>query len=123
MPPSPDEPADVIHIEELELSVRIGVPDAERAKPQRLTVSITMWPADSFRELGDRLEQTIDYAAVCRAVENFAASRADKLIETLADEIARHLLQSFPLRKVRLELRKFILPQVKYVSVSLLREK
>jgi len=33
-----------------------------------------------------------------------------ELIETLADEMTRHLLTRFPLRRVQLELRKFDLP-------------
>ena len=45
------------------------------------------------------------------------------MIETLAEAIAAHLLAAFPLVRVRLELRKFILPEVKYVAVRLTRER
>ena len=114
---------DAIHIAELELAARIGVTDEERAEPQRLTVSMTLWPMQNFRELEDNLERTIDYAAVCRAIENLASQRADQLIETLANEIAAHLLANFPIRKIEVELRKFILPQVNFVAVRVLREK
>ena len=34
--------ADQIHIEQLEICARVGVPEKERATPQRLTVSITL---------------------------------------------------------------------------------
>jgi dihydroneopterin aldolase len=44
------------------------------------------------------------------------------LIETLAEETAAHLLARFPLRKVAVEVRKFILPDVDYVSVTAIRE-
>lgn len=116
----PDE-EDAIHIEELELSVRIGVPEAERANPQRLTASLILWPKTNFRQMDNQLARTVDYAAVCREIKRLASRREDQLIETLADAIARHLLQAFPLARVRLELRKFILPDVKYVAVSLTR--
>ncbi len=108
----PGDADDLIHIRELEISACVGVPDAERAKPQRLTVSITLWPMAGFHELDDQLEKTVNYADVCREVKEFVAGRNDKLIETLGDAIARHLLRAFPLRRVRLELRKFILPEV-----------
>jgi phosphoglycolate phosphatase/dihydroneopterin aldolase len=44
-----------------------------------------------------------------------------KLIETLADEVALHLLARFGLREVEIELRKFILPDTKFVSVRIVR--
>ena len=117
------ETDDLIHIEQLELAARIGVPDEEREQAQRLTASITIWPLIGFGQMGDRIESTVDYAAVCGEVKQFVAARSDKLIETLAEEIALRLLGSFPVRKVRLELRKFILPDVSHVAVVLVRER
>lgn len=117
------EDRDAIHIEELELWARIGVPEEERAEPQRLTISITMWPAAGFHDLDDALGKTVNYAAVCREVRQLAAARADKLIETMAEAVASHLLAAFSLARVRVELRKFILPEVKFVAVILTREK
>src|SRR5450432_563125 len=99
---------DSIHIQELELSVRIGVPEEERAQPQRLTVSITIWPSNGFDELKDDLTKTVNYSAVAREVQQFVSNRADKLIETLADAMASHILQKFSPRRVHLELRKFV---------------
>ena len=119
----PGDADELIHIQELELSACIGVPDEERAKPQRLTISITLWPMVGFREMEDELEKTVDYSGICREVKEFVVGRSDKLIETLGDAIARHLLQEFPVLRVRLELRKFILPEVNYVAVSLARER
>jgi len=119
---SSDDDCDRIRIRELELKVRIGVADKERAKPQRLTISITLWPKARFHEMRDQLARTVNYAAVAREVKQFASGRTDNLIETLAENIASHLLQTFPLRKVRLELRKFILPDVKHVAVILTRQ-
>ena len=114
-------PNDEIRIEELEVFARVGVPDGERAQPQRLTISLTLQPRRSFGDLGDDLAQTVDYAAVCREVRNFLRDRADKIIETLADEMATHLLRCFDLARVELELRKFVLPETKYVAVKVAR--
>jgi dihydroneopterin aldolase len=44
-----------------------------------------------------------------------------KLIETLADGLAAHLLATFPIERIRLEIRKFILPDTRYVAVSVVR--
>ena len=115
--------SDTIQIEELELSARVGVPDEERAQAQRLTLSLTLWPETDFDLLDDQLARAVDYAAVCRDVKDLVAGRADKLIETLAAAIAAHLLAVHRIVRVRVELRKFILPEVKYVAVIMTRER
>ncbi len=115
-------PEDEIRIEALELMARVGVPDLERAEPQRLTVSIALQPRRAFGDLGDDLARTIDYAAVCEDLRRFVAGRADKLIETLAHEMAEHLLSRFGLIRVELELRKFVLPETRYVAVRVVRQ-
>jgi len=115
-------PIDEIRIEELELMARVGVPDLERAEPQRLTVSMTLQPGRSFSVLGDDLSRTIDYAAVRENLRRFVAGRADNLIETLAHDIAEHLLKRFRLSRVELELRKFVLPETRHVAVRVVRQ-
>ncbi|HEY2801676.1 MAG TPA: dihydroneopterin aldolase [Chthoniobacterales bacterium] len=114
-------PNDTIHIEELELSARVGVPEEERAASQRLTVSITLQPRHDFRALDDDLARAVDYAAVCEELRNFVAERQDKLIETLAAKMAEHLFKRFAIARVDLELRKFILPQTRFVAVRVTR--
>lgn len=115
-------PADCIHIEQLELSALIGVSEAERGQSQRLTVSLTIWPRNPFVDLGDDVRNTINYSEVCAEVKKLVGARTDKLLETLADHIARHLLGAFSIRKIDVELRKYILPDVEYVSIAITRE-
>jgi dihydroneopterin aldolase len=43
------------------------------------------------------------------------------LIETLASELAAKFLQTFPIDKVRLELRKFVLPDANHAAVIVTR--
>jgi len=115
-------PADCIHIEQLELSARIGVTEAERGRSQRLTVSLTIWPRNRFGDLGDEVGNTINYSEVCQEVKKLVGARTDKLLETLADHIATHLLGVFSIRKIDVELRKYILPDVEYLSIAIMRE-
>jgi dihydroneopterin aldolase len=44
VPNEPNPLSDRIHIEQLEISAHVGVPEKERSIPQRLTVSISFWP-------------------------------------------------------------------------------
>ena len=112
-----------IHISQLELMARIGVPDEERSSPQRLTISLTIWPLHSGADLKDDISRTVNYADVCAETKKFVQGRSDRLIETLADAVARHLLEVFEIRTITIELRKFILPDVEFVSVTVTRDR
>jgi dihydroneopterin aldolase len=112
---------DEIHIEQLEISTRIGVPEKERATPQRLTVSISFWPYQQTRDLADKIDRTVNYSAVAEETKRFVHDQSVNLIETLADRLATHLLKTFPIQKVALELRKFVLEDAKYVSATVTR--
>lgn len=114
---------DQIHIEQLEVLAHIGVPDDERSQPQRLTISITFWPRRQAREMGDDISRAVNYATVCDETRNLVRDRRDRLIETLADALAIHLLEAFEIRRVTIEIRKFILPDVQFVSVTVTRER
>jgi FolB domain-containing protein len=111
-----------IHINQLELMACIGVPDKERENPQRLTISLTLWPRRDGADLNDDITRTVNYAAVCAETKKFVRDRRDRLIETLADALAKHLLEVFEIRRITIELRKFILPDVEFVSVTVTRQ-
>jgi dihydroneopterin aldolase len=121
MPDEPSPLSDPIHIEQLEISTRVGVPEKERATRQRLTVSITLWPKQDTRDLGDQIGRTVNYSAVAEAARNFARDQSVNLIETFADRLAMHLLENFAIQEIRVELRKFALPDAKYASVTVTR--
>ena len=112
---------DEIHIEQLEISTHIGVPQEERATPQRLSISISLWPRQQARDLADKIDRTVNYSAVAQETKQFVGAQSVSLIETLADRLALHLLNNFRLQKVIVELRKFVLPDAKYVSAIVTR--
>ena len=115
--PFPDE----VRIEQLEIFTVIGVLEHERKGLQRLTVSISFWPYEQSQDLADNIEKAVNYSAVAEETKRFAREQTVNLIETLADRLASHLLKSFPIQKVTIELRKFALQDAKYVSVKLTR--
>jgi 7,8-dihydroneopterin aldolase/epimerase/oxygenase len=114
---------DVIRIEKLEVFAHIGVPDDERASAQKLTFNLALFPVRSLDDLSDEIGRAVDYAAVCDEVKKFVGQRHDKLIETLADALASHLLEAFEIRRITVELRKYILPDVESVSVGVTRQR
>ena len=121
MPNEPNLLSDQIHIEELEISTRIGVPEKERATPQRLTVSISFWPYYDQRDMDDKIDNAVNYSIVAEETKNFVRDQSTNLIETLADRLATHLVKTFRIQKVTVELRKFPLEDAKHVSVTVTR--
>jgi FolB domain-containing protein len=113
--------SDEIHIDQLEISTRIGVPEEERANPQRLTVSISFWPYQQTRDLADNIQQTVNYSAVAEEAKSFVRDQSVSLIETLAHRLAAHLLKTFAMQKVTVEVRKFPLHDANYVSATVTR--
>jgi 7,8-dihydroneopterin aldolase/epimerase/oxygenase len=114
---------DIISIEDLEVFCRVGVPDGERAQPQRLLVTVRMERDFTPAAASDELTQTIDYHAVYQRLLAFGEGRSWKLIETLAVEIAEAMLQEFQPAQVTVEVKKFILPQARHVSVRTTRRR
>jgi dihydroneopterin aldolase len=110
-----------IVISELEVHSRIGTTADERSKPQRLTVNLSIVPRHGFTGLGDSIERTVDYVEVCEMVRTLSATGERNLIETLTEEIVREILAHFDVYSVEVELRKFILPDTRYVAVKLMR--
>lgn len=113
---------DEIQIIGLDFSTFIGVPDEERRCPQTLQADIRMTLPTRCEDLADDLEGTIDYDAVARRLRELALERPRKLIETLASEFAECALGEFRAKKVRVEIRKRILPGVQHVAVVLERQ-
>jgi dihydroneopterin aldolase len=114
---------DTIFISALTLHTHIGVPTAERAAPQRLTVSLRLIPIRGLANLDDDLSNTVDYATVSQAVRDEAATKPRRLIETLAEDLATLLLGHFPLKAVEIELRKYVLDGAEYAAVCIRRER
>ena len=115
------ESGDQIHIEQLEVFGRVGVPDTERERPQRLSINITLTPRREMNDLQDDVTNTVDYSKVCQETKGLVAEQSPKLIETLADKIAAHLLKTFAIQMVTVEVRKFVLTDAAYTSVVVTR--
>ncbi len=112
---------DVIRLEDLEVHYRVGVPEEERSKPQRLLLTVAMYRDVGAAAASDDLTKTIDYAAVASRLLGLGEGREWRLIEALAVEIADLVLREFGATKVGVEVKKFILPEARHVSVRVER--
>jgi FolB domain-containing protein len=114
-------PADQIVIQELEVFCRVGVPDQERAEAQRLLLTIELERDFTLAAQADDLAHTIDYHLLSRRLLGFGEGRSWKLIETLAVDVAEMILRDFRPERVAVEVRKFVLPEARWVSVRVSR--
>ena len=112
---------DKISIVDLEVFYRVGVPDAERAQPQRLLLTVELETDFSAAAKRDDLGATIDYFAVTQRLLKLGEGREWKLIEKLAEDIADVVLAEFKPQAVFVAVKKFIIPQARYVAVSFKR--
>lgn len=112
-----------ISIVDLEVFYCVGVTDEERAKPQRLLLNIEIQFDFTVAAVSDRITKTIDYGAVSERLLNFGEARSWKLIEKLAANIADDILHEYKPQGVTVEVKKFVIPQARYVSVTWTKKK
>ena len=114
---------DKITIEDLEVRFHVGVPDEERVSAQRLLITVVM--AGDFSEAArkDDLTRTINYFEVTRRIQSLGNGRQWKLIETLAVEIAETVLKEFGPDSVSVTVKKFIMPETRWIAVETVRSR
>ena len=93
-----------VFVHGLSLMGRIGVSDAERARPQRIVLDIDMAVLDAAHD--DRVEAVVDYGQVAARARAIVALPAVRLVETLAERIAAACLEDARVTKVRVRVAK-----------------
>jgi dihydroneopterin aldolase len=112
-----------ISIIDLEVFYRVGVPDVERAQPQRLLLTVEMESDFSKAAKTDSIADTIDYFAVSQLLLKFGEGKSWKLIEKLATDIADTILSEFKPQSVTVEVKKFVIPRARHISVVVTRNR
>jgi 7,8-dihydroneopterin aldolase/epimerase/oxygenase len=112
-----------ITIVDLEVFYRVGVSDEERSRPQRLLLTIDIKFDFSSAAVSGRVGRSIDYSEVAKHLFKLGESRSWRLIESVATDIANKILSDFHPESVTVEVKKFSLPEARYVSVSLTKQR
>ena len=101
-----DPVTDRILLEGIEVPAALGVSKAERrmCRPVCIDLELGFDLARSGRS--DRLSDTLDYAEIYRTVETVARTREHRLVEALADRLARALLEGYPIAWCAVRVRK-----------------
>lgn len=116
---------DEIRIKNLEVYAYHGVYEEENRKGQPFYINLVLYT--QLRNAGntDDLTASTNYGEVCHFVDKWMKKHTVKLIETVAEELARGILYNFPLiQSLDIEIRKPEAPvglPFDYVSVKLHR--
>jgi dihydroneopterin aldolase len=119
------EPEVTIEISGLSLYTHVGVSEAERAVGQRLLLDLRLDVGEVDATVTDRIEDTVDYSAVCQMANLVAQQREYKTLERLCTAIADRVIDQFDAQSVWVKAAKpeppMALP-VSEVSVEVWRE-
>lgn len=110
-----------ISIVDLEVQYCVGITDQERANPQKLLLTVEMTVDLTVAAMTDRIEKTINYQKVVDELARFGSGRSWRLLEKLVSNLVDRMLTEYEPESVFVEAKKFVVPQARYVSVSLSR--
>jgi dihydroneopterin aldolase len=83
-----------------------GVTGAERKLGNRFQIDVALETDVLEAARSDDIAHAVDYRQVHRVVVDWVENRRFKLLEAMADGLASELLGRFPVREVRLRIRK-----------------
>jgi dihydroneopterin aldolase len=114
---------DKVRIEGLVCRAHVGVSAAERSKRQKILIDLELELDLGKAGQSDRVEHTVDYAAVAREVKKLAEERPFILVEAITEAAAGLLLKRFRIRTVTVRVWKFSVPGTKSVGVEITRSR
>ncbi|MBN1818877.1 MAG: dihydroneopterin aldolase [Sedimentisphaerales bacterium] len=100
------DPLDAIHIRDLQFRCIIGVNDDERREKQDVLVNLTLYADLRAAGRSDRIEDTVDYKSVKKAILAMGETSQFFLIERLAECIAEICLGFAHVARVRVCVEK-----------------
>jgi dihydroneopterin aldolase len=97
---------DRVFIDDLRIQTVIGVFDWEREITQTVSLNLEMGYDIRRAAATDSIADTLDYKAVSKRLIAFVEASEYQLVEALAEECARIVLDEFPVSWLRLKLSK-----------------
>lgn len=97
---------DIIYLNDLRIDTTIGIFEWERRTRQTVILDIEMGADIKKAAATDNIEDTLNYKAVAKRIISFVSESEFELVETLAEEVTRILLDEFHVPWCRLRLNK-----------------
>ncbi len=97
---------DIVYIRDLRIETIIGIFDWEREVKQVVSLDLEMAHDIQKAAETDDIQHTLDYKSVAKRLISFIESSEFLLVERMADEIARIVLEEFSVPWLRLRVSK-----------------
>src|ERR1041385_6015626 len=97
---------DRILIKDLMLRCILGLSEEERREKQDVLINLILWTDLKAAAASDRIEDTVDYAALKKRIITLIEGSQYHLAETLADRIATLCLEQLAVQQVQVTLEK-----------------
>jgi len=97
---------DKIHIKNLKIAGKHGVYDFEKKQNRFFEIDAVICLSLKKAGESDNLKDTIDYVEVVNLITEIFKEKDCKLIEAVAESICSTLLDSYPINKIKLKIRK-----------------
>ena len=101
-----DVARDVIYLRDLRIDTVIGVFEWERRIRQTVRLDIEIFSDIRKPAASDNIEDALDYKAVAKRVTAFVSGSTFRLVEALAEQVARMVITEFGVEKLRLKVNK-----------------
>jgi len=97
---------DTIFLHELKVETIIGIWDWERKIRQTVSIDLEMGADIRRAAETDSIDDTLNYKAVAKRVQQFVADSEFQLVETMAEKIAETVLQEFEIPWIQVRVSK-----------------
>jgi 7,8-dihydroneopterin aldolase/epimerase/oxygenase len=97
---------DRIFITALSADAVIGIYDWEREVKQRLEIDLEIWTDLRTAGKSDAIEDTLNYKSIAKRVLALVEGSSFRLVEALAGEVARVVMEEFKVGRVRVTVHK-----------------
>lgn len=97
---------DTIFLRELKVETIVGIWDWERKIRQTVSIDLEMGADVRRAAETDSIDDTLNYKAVSKRVQQFVADSEFQLVETMAEKIAEVVLSEFELPWVQVRVSK-----------------
>jgi dihydroneopterin aldolase len=97
---------DIIFLHDLRVETVIGIWDWERKIRQTVSIDLDMSADVRKAAASDSVDDTLNYKAVAKRLQQFVGESSFQLVETLAENIAMIVLDEFGVAWVRVRVNK-----------------
>jgi len=97
---------DKVFIKNLEIDAIIGIYDFERTTAQKVVLDLEMAWDNQLAAKSENIEDALNYKTLSDHLKDYVGSSQFQLIETLAEQIAKIVLDEFHVQWVSLTLHK-----------------